>query len=154
MSASDLIAKQMQLAFDDEPWYGPSLNFLLDDIPKRRIHERPIPGGHSIAELMAHMAHWKEVVLRRLDGDPVTDANASDWPALDPKVATYTVLRKRVDVAYVRLIERVAEFSDPDLEVQVAGNRLTRLELLHGVLQHDVYHTGQLALVLRALQAR
>lgn len=154
MSHADLIAKQMQLAFDDSPWYGPSLHSLLDDIPRRRIHERPIPGGHSIAELLTHMAHWKEVALRRLDGDPVPEANASDWPVLDPKVATYAVLRKRVDTAYVRLTDRLAEFSDEDLRAPVAGNRLTRLQLLHGVLQHDVYHTGQLALLLKALQAR
>ena len=147
------LARQMQLAFDDEPWYGPSLNVVLDDTPKARIHEHPVPGGHSVAELMWHMAHWKEVVLARLDGDPVREANSSDWPVLDPRTATFRALRKRLDTAHVNLMDRVATLTDADLGVQVAGNSMDREELLQGILQHDIYHTGQLALLVKALNA-
>jgi uncharacterized damage-inducible protein DinB len=147
------LAKQMQLAFDDEPWYGPSLTSVLDEIPRKRIHEHPIPGAHSIAELMVHMAHWKEVVLARLDGDPVSDANPRDWARLDSKSATYSAVRNRLEAAHHTLMERVAEFTDADLAVQVAGNNLDRDELLQGILQHDIYHTGQLAVLVKALKA-
>jgi uncharacterized damage-inducible protein DinB len=152
VSRTRRLADALHVAFDDSPWYGPSLTFVLDDIPARRIHEHPVPGAHSIAELLVHMAHWKDVVRRRLEGDAVPDANDADWPPL-AATATLRELRRRLEQAHVELADCVAALDEAGLDARVAGNRISREEIVHGILQHDVYHTGQLALLVRALRA-
>jgi uncharacterized damage-inducible protein DinB len=107
-----------------------------------------------MAELLVHMAHWKDVVRRRLEGDPVADANEGDWPAIPDGSVTFAELRLRLDAAQARLLERVAALTDAELDAPVAGNDLTREAIVHGVLEHDVYHTGQLALLVRAFRTR
>ena len=151
MSEITRLVGQMQAAYDGEPWYGPSLQSLIGRLPARRLHQRPVPGAHSAAELLAHISFWKEIVVRRLDGDPVRDANDHDWPALDPKDATLAALRRRIDAAHKALIARTTALTDGELDRRIAGTSTTRYEILQGVLQHDIYHAGQLALLARAL---
>lgn len=150
MSRASRLAQAAQAAFDGDPWYGPSLDSVLDEMPPRRIHERPVAGAHSIAELMAHIAHWKDVVRRRLEGDPVPEANATDWPPV-PASTSFTELRQRIDHVHARLIACVVGLDDSALDAEVAGNRISREEIVHGIVQHDIYHAGQLTLLARAL---
>lgn len=150
MSRASRLAQAAQAAFDGDPWYGPSLDSVLDEMPPRRIHERPVAGAHSIAELMAHIAHWKDVVRRRLEGDPAPDANQADWPEI-PSSASFDELRRRIDEAHARLVARVSGLDDSALDAEVAGNRISREEIVHGIVQHDIYHAGQLTLLARAL---
>lgn len=151
MSRARRLADALQEAYAASPWYGPALTTVLEGVPARRIAEHPVPGAHSIAELLVHLAHWKDVVRRRLEGDPVPEANDLDWAATDSASPSLRTLRRRLDAAHDRLVSRVAALSDAELDGRVAGNAMSREEIVHGVLQHDVYHAGQLALLLKAL---
>jgi uncharacterized damage-inducible protein DinB len=152
MSRAKRLTAEFQAAFEGEPWYGPGLATVLDEVPASRIHEHPVQGGHSIAELLAHMAHWKDVVRRRLEGDAVPDANDTDWPVLEPDTATFRALRQRLEASHVGLTHCLAALTDAQLDGRVAGNDLSREGIVQGVLQHDIYHTGQLALLVKALR--
>src|SRR5438552_2144561 len=62
---------------------GPSLRELLDGVPALQAASKPIPGAHSIWELVLHVEAWeREVSLvlatklyETLDGE-------ADWPAV------------------------------------------------------------------------
>jgi uncharacterized damage-inducible protein DinB len=110
-----------------------------------------VAGAHTVAELLVHIAHWKDVVRRRLEGDALPDANDTDWPPLEAN-ATLRELRRRLEEAHGKLANCVAALDEAGLDAQVAGNRISREEIVHGILQHDVYHTGQLSLLVKALR--
>ena len=42
-----------------------------------------------------------------------------------------------------------ADFAQPVIDRRPGGQQMSRLELLYGVLQHDVYHAGQIAILLK-----
>lgn len=151
MSEAHRLGDQMRLAYDGDAWHGPSLVSLLDQVPVGRAHDQVIPGAHSVAELVQHMAFWKEVVRRRTEGDAVADANQRDWRHVDPATATWDVLRARLHQAHHDLVLRVEGLTDARLEESVPGQAISLYVMLHGVVQHDVYHAGQVAMLLKTL---
>jgi uncharacterized damage-inducible protein DinB len=105
------------------------------------------------------MISWTNEVRRRLDGAPPADPIEGDWPAPGPVTAeawksalaslerAHTELRSAIDaLAPGRWSDPVGPVRDPALGtgVSVAG-------MLVGIAQHDAYHTGQVALLRRAL---
>lgn len=151
MSECHRIADQMRRAYDGDAWHGPSLVTLLDRVPVDRAFAHPIAGAHSPAELVAHIAFWKGVAQRRTEGDSVSDADHHDWRPLDPAAVSWSELRQRLASAHASLVARVEGLDDSRLEEPVPGQAITLYAMLHGVVQHDLYHAGQVALLARAL---
>ena len=67
------IQDQLQRAFDGNAWHGPSLTALLGDVKPEQAAGKPIPGVHSIWELVLHIIAWERVVVRRLSGEAIVD---------------------------------------------------------------------------------
>ena len=55
------IASQLERSYFGDAWHGPSLNELIDDPDWRKVFEKPVPGMHSIYELVHHIAVWAEL---------------------------------------------------------------------------------------------
>jgi uncharacterized damage-inducible protein DinB len=133
---------QLERAYDGEAWLGMPVRELLDGVAFRTAAARPIAGGHTIWELVAHITYWLDAAARRLGGeavDPVNDA----WEA------ALTAL----EASHQRLLAAVGALAESDLEGPVPGHDYTRYVLVHGVLQHTLYHAGQIALLKRAAAA-
>jgi len=52
------------------------------------------------------------------------------------------------------LEERIRKFPAADLTKQVPGRDYPYETMFHGILQHSIYHSGQIAMVLSMLQSR
>ncbi|HEV8433283.1 MAG TPA: DinB family protein [Thermoanaerobaculia bacterium] len=138
MHRIDSLLKELQDAYDGEPWYGDSLRRTLDGVDESRLRERP-----RIAELVAHITSWIEITNRRLDGEifEVTeDVNFRTPGAWSDDLA-------RLDKAHRALLDRVAKLPEADLDRQIAGKRQTAESAIRGVVQHNIYHQGQIALL-------
>lgn len=151
MSECHRLADQMRRAYDGDAWHGPSLVAILDRVPADRAFDHPIAGAHSPAELVAHIAFWKHVAQRRTEGDAVSDADHHDWRPLDPATTDWPELRRRLAAAHAELVARIEGLDDHRLDEPVPGQAISIYTMLHGVVQHDLYHAGQLTLLVRAL---
>ena len=141
----------LRRTWDGEPWYGPSLRALLADVDAPLAAAHPVPGAHSIWETVRHLSLWTMAVRRRLGGEPVTYADGDDWPAVTSHessawLATLDVLEQ----AHRAVESYVAAMPADALAELVPGQRITHAAMLHGLVQHDVYHAGQIALLKRA----
>ncbi len=151
MSECQRLADQMRRAFDGDAWHGPSLVSLLDRVPANRAFDHPVPDAHSAAELVAHLAHWKHVVQRRTEGEAVADADVHDWPPLEPATTDWATLRQWLATAHAALVARVEGLDPVRLDAPVPGQAIPLYVMLHGAVQHDLYHAGQVALLAKAL---
>ena len=112
---------------------------------------RPIAGAHTIWELVLHIAAWDGAVLRRMGGVEVTLSDAENFPPV--KDASETAWRKalaQVRRVHEELVEAVAALPDSRLDEVVPGKEgahYTFYYMLHGVVQHELYHAGQIALL-------
>src|ERR1700737_1657801 len=60
------IADQLKRAYDGPAWHGPALRELLAEVTEDQASHRPVPGAHSIQELVLHIAAWMRIARERL----------------------------------------------------------------------------------------
>ncbi len=146
------VLDQMDRAFSGEAWHGPSLIRLLDGLSPEEASRHPIPGAHSIWELVHHITAWKTIVDQRLKGESGEVSPRRDWPPVwEVSQAEWKRALEDLAESHARLRQTAGTLKDAELDQKPAGARESRYVLLHGVLQHDLYHTGQVAVLKKAL---
>jgi uncharacterized damage-inducible protein DinB len=137
---------QFQRAWDGEAWYGPPVLSLLQSVGNQTATFRPAADAHTIQELASHMAFWLDAARRRAQGERYLP-QTGDWdlPAHEPWDATVERLR----IAYTELTTAISALDDSQLATPVNGKPYDYYVLLHGALQHTLYHAGQIAMVRR-----
>ena len=151
-----VLEDQLRRAFEGDAWHGPSLLETLDGVHVADAAQHPIPGAHSIWELVLHLSGTYGLVLRRLEGDDTPLAALEDWPI--PPAATEEHWQR--DVAELRTLHerlRRAVLAFPVarlFEPIVANPPYPAFTQFIGLTQHDLYHAGQIVLLKRALERR
>ena len=152
MSEIDRIADQLRRAYEGEAWHGPSLREILAGITVEQAARRPLPQAHSIWELVLHIAAWESIVRRRLGGEAVEATPEQDWPPVrDSSDAAWKKTLDDLDRGHHQLRQAIAALTDDRLSRRVAGKDYSIYGMLHGLVQHDLYHAGQIALLKKAL---
>jgi uncharacterized damage-inducible protein DinB len=148
------IRDQLRNAMDGGAWHGPSLHEIIGDMTAKEAAGRPLASVHSAWELVLHVAAWLEIVRRRAEGDPARPTEAENFPAV-PEVteAAWTEARARLRRAHEELQAAIERLDEPDLDRPVAGQRYDVGFMLHGVIQHTLYHAGQVAILKKEIRA-
>jgi len=151
MSETARIADQLRRAFSGGAWHGDSLLEILDGVAAAQAAARPIPHAHTIWELVLHIAAWDSAVRRRLGGQAVTLTDDQNFPpARDTSESAWHKAMDHVRRVHDELVQAVSEFPDTRLAEQVPGMQgahYTYYYMLQGVVQHELYHAGQIALL-------
>lgn len=154
------ILTQLIAGHDGDPWYGSSRTRLLRGISAAEAAATPIPGGHSIWQLVLHMTAWTEEVHRRLGGAAPSDPARGDWPVVPaaPTDAAWRAAKAALTRAHAQLATTAATLTPRQLARPVGTSREPALgtgvtvgEMLVGLAQHDAYHVGQVAQLRRLL---
>lgn len=149
------IADQLRRAYDGEAWHGPALFEILHGVTAAQAAARPIRGAHRIWEVVQHVAVWNDAGRRRMAGEVVQPPPHEDWPAVkdeSPEAWQRTLahLKQTLDA----LASAVEACPDARLSEKVPGKEpdfYTLYYMLHGIVQHALYHAGQIALLKKAL---
>lgn len=132
-------------------WHGSPLEEILSGVDHERAAARPIANAHSIWEVVLHIAVWTDVARRRVQGEDVIPTDAEDWPAPpEMNARTWARDRQRIMSSHEALAKVVSNLPPARVDAQVAGHDYTVRVLLHGVVEHDCYHGGQIALLKKA----
>jgi uncharacterized damage-inducible protein DinB len=153
MSQTARIAGQLRRAFAGDAWHGDSVLEILEGVTAAQAAARPIERAHTIWELVLHIAAWDDAVLRRLGGVAVTLSDAKNFPPVtDASEAAWRKVLARVRRVHEELVAAVVALPDSRLDEIVPGKEnegahYTFYYMLHGVVQHELYHAGQIALL-------
>ena len=142
------LADQLERAFRGGAWHGPSLDEALDGVDAATASRR-LGDAHTIAELTAHVAFWIDAARRRMHGESVTNVPPEvDFPpgGADSDAAWRDTLAN-LESAHRRLHAALLALDDDRLDGAVAGSDPTVRGQLLGILQHNAYHAGQIALL-------
>ena len=134
-------------------WHGPALTDLLEDVNAQQAAARPIAGAHSIWELVLHITAWTEIVRERLAGSAKGDPTPEeDWPPVqDTSPDAWRAVVERLKEAHRELAAITAQMDDSMLIGRVPGKDHSVLVMMHGIIEHDAYHGGQIAVLKRAV---
>ena len=152
------LADQIRRAFEGDAWHGDSIKELLAGVTADTAAARPIKNAHSIWELVVHIAAWDDAVLRRIDGAAVELTKQQDFPPVkDSSPAAWRRTVSHLEQTHNQLIKAVAAFPDSRLQDQVPGKTEDYYDFYYmfsGIVQHELYHAGQIALLKKALHPR
>jgi uncharacterized damage-inducible protein DinB len=148
------ITEQLKDAYSGDPWFGRSVNAILSEIDETTVFEKP-NGQHSILELLWHMITWKEFVLSRLrhkNEQTLAHFEKLDWRELDhsDKKLWKEGLRQFAQLQ-IELVDIIKEKKDDLLSQKVGERNYDFRKLLHGIIEHDIYHLGQIAYIKKLL---
>ncbi len=145
------IAQELRTLLNGDAWHGPALFEILADVTAERAAARPLGGAHTIWELVLHVTGWADVVRRRLEREVVREPDEGDFPQMPSATAeAWAGALERLRRVQDLLIARLASLDAEDLDRAVPGRDHAAREMARGVLQHLVYHAGQIALLKRA----
>lgn len=150
------IADQLRRAFTGDPWHGDSLRKLLDGITEQQASSRPVASAHTIWELVLHIEVWTRAALESAQGVPMPKlyGTEKDWPKpadVSPQACAGAV--DRLFKTSEQLAQAIAGFGDDRLHETVPGRQYDFYYLFHGIVQHSLYHGGQIALIKKALSS-
>ena len=153
------LAEQVGLAHDGPAWHGPALAENLEGLTAVQAASRPIPGAHSIWEIVLHATAWAAEVRRRLGGANPAMPLEGDWPDVGPvSEQAWTEARRALRNAHEALSQAARDFPSSRWHDRVGeeqdsplGTGVSYAAMLSGLVQHDGYHGGQIGLLRRAL---
>jgi uncharacterized damage-inducible protein DinB len=138
----------LQRSFEKDAWHGPSVREALQHVTQQTSHNR-MPNTHSIIELIAHMTSWRNFVIQKLSGN--LEFQVSDEMNF-PMVDDWRKAVMDLEQSQEQLLKAIERFPAGKLgeHVPQVSNNYTFYVLLHGIIHHDVYHTGQIMLIYKA----
>ncbi len=140
--------------FEGSPWHGLSVLDIIEDVSAEQALRRLHAGTHNICELVRHMTNWRTFAIEKLKGNPTFDIalnTAADWPVVDTLAETnWQQYKDNLRHTQQQLLDLLAMIPDTRLDDIVGGRKYSFRVLLYGIIQHDTYHQGQIALVRKA----
>lgn len=152
MSEKKRLNDQLKRAFEGTAWHGPSVSEVLAGVNAQQAAAHPVAGAHSIWELALHIQTWERVGRRRIqEFVPIEVSDEEDWPAVnDTSEAAWARTLEELRSNHQALRAAIREMDEARLEEIVPGTTYSVYFLLQGVIQHDLYHAGQIALLKKA----
>ena len=139
----------------EEAWHGSSVVEILRDVTPKLADRRLAPNTHTIAELVFHMTTWRIFAVKKLQGDKEFDIKTKEknwkiFPLVD--ALEWETLQMELSLSQEELVSELEKkASDEFLETIVSGRNYSFYTLLHGIINHDLYHAGQIALIKKGL---
>jgi uncharacterized damage-inducible protein DinB len=143
------IARLLGETFEGAPYYGPSIVGTLAHVTADVATRKPLWSAHSIWELVAHLTAELDYARAVIEGTagPWVEGETT-WPAItDTSGAAWQKAVQdltRANRAFVRAVERL---DDAILDQQPIHVRGPFYVMLHGTMQHSIYHSGQISLL-------
>ncbi len=148
MKEVERIQEQLRRAFEGGAWHGPGVLEILADVTAEQAASRPIAGAHSIWELVSHIAAWEGACARRLTGDRAELPTEEDWPAVgETSDEAWNRTQAQLREGHNKLREAIARVDDARLDESILPGMPSTYVTLHGAVQHDLYHAGQIAIL-------
>lgn len=149
------IVKTQKNVIGGENWYGENFKNKIDGLTEAQAFERPVARVHTVAELISHITVWKDSIIGKLKGQPtgLTMESPENWKDNELlKQEGWERLKREFYESAETLVGLLEKRDDAFLEETYNGNGHDWRGLLEGLIQHDIYHLGQIAITLKLME--
>jgi uncharacterized damage-inducible protein DinB len=152
MSDATTISAMMKSTVTGPAWHGPSVMELLEGVTAEQALKHPLEECHSIWEIMFHLNEWQEYALDTIQGKKNNLKEGKDWPKppADADESRWEMTMRRFEGCSREIREYIMHIDEARMHEMVPGKEFNLKVLLHGIIEHNIYHGGQLA-ILRKL---
>jgi len=148
MNSNELVSRVNNFHSGDAS-YGDPATKILEGITSESALKRPDKNCHNAAELLAHIVGWEDVYLKRFHGDSkaTIDQNLSfDWKRIDKNEKTAW---KSLVAAFEKNHEQLVSLLE-----QEKSDGQAKEKLVDDIMEHDVYHLGQIAFIKKMFSSK
>ncbi len=154
----EIISQLLEIQ-EAKTWVGENFSKKLAMVDETEVFTRPLPNLHSIAEIISHLTIWrKETILKIKTGrGALTDDSKENWLTNDILIEVgWREILKQYRDTLVEIISLLENKEDTFLVEKYYDNDFKGMYeyrfLLNGMLHHDVYHLGQLGIIIKLLK--
>lgn len=150
---SDIMLR-LENTINGEPWFGRSALSLLKETNPDVVFMKTGNGGHSLADLLWHMITWAQFSLDRLEKKKEKDMaafEALDWRIINPEIHSWEKGVREFTTVYKKISALLATRNDTFLDEKVDYREYNYRFLLNGLIEHTIYHLGQIAYAQKQL---
>jgi uncharacterized damage-inducible protein DinB len=154
---NEKIAVLLNSSFEGQAWHGASIISLLEDVSAEQALKHPIPNAHSIWEIVQHVTVYEKEAKNNLEGKtfPFLPQDENWPPIIDTSEDAWKRTVEHLKTTHYGLLDAIAKFDPDGLDNQidivsawpVPWSNTSYYTLLHGTINHDVYHAGQIAVL-------
>jgi uncharacterized damage-inducible protein DinB len=148
MTEVNRIMDQLSRAFEGEAWHGPAVLEILRETTAQQAAARPLNCAHTVWETALHISAWLRACRRRLEGDRAQLAESEDWPLVtNSDNEAWQKVIAGMKQALDELRSAITLLDDSRLDQPIIEGMSSVYVTLHGVIQHSLYHAGQMAIL-------
>ena len=149
------IIKSFESTLTGQPWFGRSVYAILGEVDESKAQIKPNETEHSLIELLWHMNTWAEFTLGSLENRSTEEMKAietMDWRNIDPNIHTWKKGMEQLKTIHSKIIELLKQKTDDNFLSGIVTIREYNYRfLLNGLIQHNIYHSGQIAYLKKML---
>ncbi len=150
MNEAEFLVDQLRTTFNGDSWHGPNLVKTMEGIDLFDAGTRYLEDRHSIWELANHITYWIEEVYKSVKGVTSLNHEGNDWPEMGATEDEWARVSSRLEEAVNMLAHELVSWTDEGLAETVPGSNFTFKQMVHGLIQHNLYHAGQINVMKKA----
>ena len=137
--------------YNGSPWLDVTLDASFKKLSAQQAVKKIFPNWNSAWQIINHLISWREAVLLRVQGQ-VIESPADNYfkEITDQSDAAWQLTLQRLEDSQKNWLAFFDSLDEADLEKIYPGNNATFYENIHGILQHDAYHLGQVVLLSKS----
>ena len=149
------IIKSFESTLSGQPWFGRAVYEILGEADESKVNTKPNGTEHSMLDLVWHMNTWAEFTLGAVENRSVEEMKnieVNDWRTIDPKQHTWKKGIEQLKATHSKIIDKLKQKEDDAYLKDIVINRQYNFRfLLNGLIQHNIYHLGQIAYIKKIL---
>ena len=152
MNETQRIHKLFEDLYKGDPWLDVTLAGTLSKISAAKAAQKPGPEWNSIWEITNHLICWRENVLKRVKGNVIaTPGNNYFSYIIDTSEIAWQQTQRKLYDSQEAWTAFLSEQNPEDLNKIYPANNHTYADHIHGIIQHDAYHLGQIVMLAKHL---
>ncbi|MCW3094171.1 MAG: hypothetical protein JWP81_5240 [Ferruginibacter sp.] len=150
MNETERITELFEDIYDGDSWIGVSLVETLQNISAEKAAKKVALQWNTIWEIVNHVISWRDNVLQRVKG-MITQSPADNYftPVKDQSEKAWQDTLSALKNSQQQWITFLQKMPGEDLEKIYKNNNASYYKNIHGILQHDAYHLGQIVLLAK-----
>lgn len=150
MKETERIKKLFEDLYSGNPWLDVTLVETLAGLSSQQAAHKPDPNWNSIWEITNHLISWRENVLGRVNGQTLkTPENNYFSYVIDTSDIAWELTLKKLHNSQQAWLEFLDKMQDGEMEKIYPANEHTYADHIHGIIQHDAYHLGQIVMLAK-----
>jgi len=149
------IIQQLHDVTNGDLWIDETFEKKLSGLTEEEAFTRPLPELHSVAELLSHLAVWRRVNIRRLNGEKILMPidHPDNWKSNETlRPMGWDGLKRDFYASQQEVIAMLQGREDSYLDTMSTHYGKDFRYLLQGLIHHDMYHLGQIGITLKFLK--